>query len=182
MSFIASIVVLSFLILVFLCAVVLFFWSMHDALRGGDDPVTSAEAIAVIAEEIRLRGLESGMLYDLGSCRGTFALALQKELPNLQITGIDDSFFRILLSRVRSIGLDNKPVFLHGDLFSLPLSDADMINVYLPREMLPRVYRHIELSKKSLLVTMYRISFTNTPPIKTISLAKEGEHVRIYNF
>ena len=165
---------------IFLAVILFSLWGIYDALFGGEEFETSFEAVSLIAGEIRRLGKEKGTLYDLGSCYGSFSLQLQKLLPHLRIIAIDNSLFRVLLSRFRACFKSQRPVFVHGNLFTVPMDDADIVNVYLPREMLPEIRRMLSAMEKRVLVTMFRTSFTDIQPLKIISLSKTDETVTLY--
>ena len=91
-----------FFIILLLVCVALCFWYFLDVLFCKEDYVTNKDTTKKIAEFLNSRYPQNGTLYDLGSSRGGFALDLIEKCPQLQITGIDNSLLRILISKSRA--------------------------------------------------------------------------------
>src|ERR1700733_2056705 len=82
-----------------------FFVFLTDSSFGGLDFTTKKGTIDEVIKIVRLKGLESGNFYDLGSCRGGLVISISKVLPKMKVTGIDDSWFRVLLANTKAVFL-----------------------------------------------------------------------------
>lgn len=160
---------LGVIILVFLFLVILSFAVyLFDSTFGGLDFTTSPSVRAVLVNIIKLRNLQKGIFYDLGSAKGEFATKLAKVLPGLKITGVDNNMFRVLFSRLRGIFLKNL-IFKKGNIFQANFSSADITYIYLPQELMPNL--EIKLQKElkpGALVISNSVSFPSWQPIQRI--------------
>lgn len=175
----------------FATTLLIFLWSLGaifallyllDAIFGGEDFGTSEQATQVIAALIVRAGKEAGLLIDLGSCRGTFALRLQELLPSLEIVGIDNSLVRVLTSIVRKPLYRKGPSFSCRNIYDTDFSRADVLNVYLPREMLPALLTKMRQEcRPETLIVMYRIEFEEIPYSHRVCLGSgEKNYVTAY--
>jgi hypothetical protein len=145
-----------------------------DSLLGGLDFTTKNATISKIVEIIKYNRLEKGLFYDLGSCRGAFAIRLSKELPNLQIHGMDDNLFRVVFAKARSIFKKNL-VFKKGNIFQEDLSSADIIYLYLPQDMMADLQDKMQRElKPNALVITNKISFPSWEPIESFNAQDPG--------
>ena len=98
-------------------------------------------------------------IYDLGSAWGRAAIYLARALPACEIFGIDDSRFRVAISRLRGTLVPNVH-FVRQDLFTTNLSHAGIVFVYLPQELMADLENKCqnELPSGSLVITN-RVSF-----------------------
>ncbi len=158
-----------FVVLIFFVTVVLLIYALDSAF-GGEDFTTSQLAVEKIAEILKVRHLENGYFYDLGSCRGKFAVKLAKELPNLNILGVDSSWFRIMFSKAASVFLRNL-IFKKGNIFHEDISSADVVFLYLPKELMPdlQIKLQKELKPHALAITN-RVSFPSWQPLEIYDL------------
>ncbi|TYL86310.1 hypothetical protein [Bradyrhizobium cytisi] len=126
------------------------------------------------------------MLLDLGSCRGTFGISLQKIMPDLSIVCVDNSFIRVATSMFRKPLFAKGPKFLYGDLFKTSISNVDILNVYLPQEMTKTLIDKIRAeSRSTTIVVMYRIELEDLPYKERIYLGRPSEirnRVTVYEF
>ncbi len=155
-------------VLVFLVFGLLFF--LADAFFGKEDFASSHLAVDRVVKIIKERHLEKGQLYDLGSCRGSFAVKIASAFPGMKIIGIDDSWFRTLFSKTRGIFLKNVS-FRKANIFKSDISSADIIYVYLPQELMPDLQTKLKKELKAgNLVIANRVTFPNWQPAETLSL------------
>lgn len=163
---ISLILVYGFVLAVFLGSVV-YLIVVIDSVAGDFDFTTSNLAIRKIASIIQRHKAEKGTLYDLGSCRGSFATAIAKVLPKLHICGIDNNRFRILFSKVRAVFSGNV-IFRKADIFNTDISSADIVYLYLPQELMPDLHAklHKELKSGALVITS-TVSFPSWEPVET---------------
>lgn len=151
---------------------------MLDSVFGKLDFTTSQNATRRVIEILQDRQLTSGKFYDLGSCRGGFAFKLIKALPMMQVTGIDDSYFRIFLSKAGSI-FKKKLNFRHGNIFNADLSSADVIYIYLPQELMPELQIKLQKElKPGALVITHSVSFSFWPPVEEHPLENDTARIK----
>lgn len=150
------IIFLGFLFFVGICFLSAY---LFDSAFGGLDFVSNRAARVVAVNIIKQRNLASGIFYDLGSARGKLAAGLAKDLPELNIIGIDNSRLRTLVAKSRSKFLKNLH-FRKENLFQTNVSAADIVYVYLPQELMPdlEVKLQKELKPGSIVITN-RVSF-----------------------
>jgi trans-aconitate methyltransferase len=167
--------VLTFIFIFFIISgLTIYYIVIADSIFGDLDFSTSQLATAKIVSIIQDHKQERGVLYDLGSCRGIFALRIQKFLPQLKIYGIDNSQFRTFCSRVKSIFLKIHPKFLTADLFKTNVSQADIVYIYLPRELMPRLQNKLRQElKPGALVIINSVSFPDWQPKEIIDLPQD---------
>jgi hypothetical protein len=159
--------IFSILILSFLNLVIISLYSlwMLDHIFGGEDFITSKNAIRKIGEIIAASQNQGGIFYDLGSCRGYFVFGILKICPNLQITGIDNSRLRTWLARLRSNFHAGSPTFKKANIFDTDISKADFIYTYLPRDLVPALTAKLKKDlKPGAMVITYRINFPGWQP------------------
>jgi hypothetical protein len=119
-------------------------WYYIDTFLCKEDYVTSESTVKKVAHLLNNRYPQKSVFYDLGSSRGSFALALSQVCPQLDIVGVDNSWIRILISRARAIWENKKIVFTKKDIFSVDVSEANVLYVYIPRVLLPDLARRLE--------------------------------------
>ncbi len=166
--------------------VLLYFWYFLDVLFCKEDYVTNQDTSKKIAEFLNTHHPQSGVFYDLGSSRGSFALDLIEKCPQLQILGIDSSLLRILISRLRALISNKKVVFIKKDIFKTDISKADLVYVYIPRILLPKLAIKLEkeLPREAMVITN-RINFTDWEPTEVIFKNfknKNEQDIFIYKF
>jgi hypothetical protein len=132
-----------------------------------EDFITSNEAVQRIGSIIIARDYHRGLLYDLGSCRGTFVFGILDVCPDLRVVGIDKSRLRTWCARLLSIFHNNRnhPTFLKADIFETDVSRIDVAFAYLPRPLMPALETKLqrELKPGSLLIT-YRVHLPSWQP------------------
>ena len=161
-------------------------WYAFDGVFGGEDYPTSKNTVKKIAEAIASRHFEEGLLYDLGSSRGGFVLDILNACPGLHAVGIDNSFLRTWIARLRIRMSKKKAVFVKEDIFDANISKADIVYVYLPRPMLPAVEEKLqkELRPGSIVLTS-RVDFPDWRPSSVVPknpANKDEEDVLVYEF
>lgn len=135
-----------------------------DSFFGKYDFPTNKFAIKAAAGIIKAYGKQKGILCDLGSARGNFALKVSSYCPELRIVGTDDNFFRIFVSRLRALFL-NRVRFLKGDLFSAKVAEADIVYIYLEKDLMPSLEKKLSAEMKpGSLVISNASAFPNWQP------------------
>ena len=146
---------------------------LFDAAFGGLDFASSQMAADAVAKIIRDRYLEKENFYDLGSCRGKFAIKLAKILPGLQIIGIDNSPLRVFSSKLKSIFLKNI-TFAYGNIFHTDVSLANIVYLYLPQELMPDLQAKLQKElKRGALVISNSVSFPNWQASSIVNLPND---------
>lgn len=146
---------LVFVVLLTLVLAALHFIILFDIVFGGHDFATSGLGIKKVAEILKHLEKQNGIVYDLGSARGGFAVGLMMTCPNLRVVGVDNSRLRIFFSRLRA-WLFNRPAqFICGDIFSANISSADAVYIYLDKSLMPALQKKLqsELKTNSIVIT-----------------------------
>ena len=161
-------------------------WYFLDALFCKEDYVTNKDTAKKVAEFLNTHGFKNINFYDLGSSRGGFTLDLKEKCPQLQITGIDNSLLRIWISKLRAWISNKKVLFIKEDIFKTNISKADLVYVYIPRILLPKLAIKLEeeLPRGATVITN-RINFTGWEPTEVIlknSENKNEQDIFIYKF
>ncbi len=143
---------------IFVVGVLIF---MTDGALGGLDFTTDLKVVKNIAGIIAARHLETGNFYDLGSCRGGLAIKISKNLPNLQVKGFDNSWYRVLLAKARSLFLKNL-AFKKENIFETDVSSVSIVFLYLPKELMPALETKLQKElKPGAIVIANRTCFPN---------------------
>ncbi len=178
-------IVLIGLLMVLVMTVLYVLWLL-DMFFGDEDFMTSQEAVQKISQIIVAHDYHHGLLYDLGSCRGGFVLALQKICPSVRVIGIDNSRLRTFFARLAAFFQQrkNSPGFLRANIFNMDVSRVDMVFVYLPRPLLPALEIKLqrEMRPGSIAIT-YRVCFPTWKPSEiflTDLAAKERNNIFVY--
>ena len=174
-----------FILTLILILVLLCLWYLLDAVSCEEDYATNENTTKKIGQFINAQHPKNNILYDLGSGRGSFALNISELCPQLRVTGIDNSLLRILISRLRVL-LGNKRVrFVKKDIFATDTSRPDLIYVYIPRILLPKLAEKLarELRPGAAVITS-RIFFPDWQPHETIlkEPGKNEEDIFIYKY
>jgi trans-aconitate methyltransferase len=135
-----------------------------DSAFGGLDFSSNRAVISQVAEIIRAKNLGQGVLYDLGSARGNFALKISDIFPNLKVYGIDDSRFRVNFARVRALLHRRRPQFYRQDIFNTDISAADFVYMFLEQDLVSELEEKLFLEMKpGSTVIINNTHFTNWP-------------------
>lgn len=161
-----AIIILVFLFLL-ICVVAVY---LFDAAFGGIDFVSNSAVALRVAQILKQRHVETGNFYDLGSCRGSFALKIGKMFPKLSVLGLDDSRYRTFFAKIRAKFLKNVK-FSREDIFKSDVSPANVVYLYLPQELMPDLQNKLqkELTPGSLVVS-HSVSFPAWQPVESFIL------------
>lgn len=135
-----------------LICLMLYMAIITDSLLGDYDFSTSKPAVDKVAEIIQER---RGNLYDLGSARGNFLLRLIRKAPNIRYYGLDNSLFRIWISRLKAFLLNKNIIFLHKNIFDADFTKIDTAYIYLERSLMPKLEKKLqpELKTGAMVIT-----------------------------
>ena len=163
------VVILLLMIAAGMVGLMFYFAIMTDSLFGGCDLATNASTITKVAEIIKAK---KGNFYDLGSARGDFLLKLIKKAPSINYYGLDNSWFRIWISRLKALILGRNITFLQKNIFDANLSSADFVYIYLPRELMPGLQTRLQKElKPGAVVLTNRVSFPDWKPKESHNLS-----------
>jgi len=141
---------------------------MANSALGDFDFPTSSAATQKIVSVIQGHKKSTGVLYDLGSSYGNFALLTKKFLPRLEIHGLDNSGIRILWSKFKTVFAKAHPSFLKIDMFAADISTGDIVYIYLPSDLMPALRQKLqkELKPGSMVITN-TVFFNGWSPVET---------------
>jgi hypothetical protein len=109
---------------------------LADRVLGSNGLATSRRAANKVVEILEKRGMKEGIFVDFGSAAGWLSLFVAKRMPGLKVVGIEQDKLRVVISRMRAKvrGIKNAQ-FLSQDVFSSQLNDADVVYVFLPKDI-----------------------------------------------
>lgn len=133
-------------------------------MRGRDLP-TSRQAIKVIVQIIAGKKQGKNNFYELGCGRGGVATAVKKNFPELTVFGLEKNGLQIFFAKLKSFFLGQKITLRKIDLFKADLENADIVYIYLERELMSKIEKKLknELKGGSVIITN-TTSFPNWPP------------------
>lgn len=150
--------------------------------RGSEIPYESTQTKALKELMTRIQLKPGQKIYDLGSGNGKVALFLAKQ-EAITVIGIEKNLILYLTSQFKkafSFKLKGQVILKHQDLFTVDLSDADLVYTYF----VPSVFTKItdkfvaELKTNTLLVA-WRYPFKH-PAFKLIDQFKARHTMYLY--
>jgi len=142
-----------------------------DSLLVGHDLATSRKAIKLICKIIADYGKERGNFYDLGCGRGTLALVIKKNLPQIKVLAVDKNPIRIFLAKLKMFFLWRKINFKQKNILEMDardLQNADVVYTYLWYDLMPILERKLKDSlRDGAIVITNTSSFLNWRPAST---------------
>ena len=153
--------------------------AVSDSLLGDYDFPTSKPAINKVAEIIQPR---RGNFYDLGSARGDFLFKLAKLVPSIDYYGLDNSLFRIYVSRLKAFFLNKKITFLHQNIFDADFTKIDTAYIYLEKSLLPKLESKLqaELKAGAMVITNANGFLSWQPETIYITYPKNPEKQKLF--
>ena len=86
----------------------------------------------------------------------------------MKIIGIDDSVVRIFTAKARSIFKKNVS-FFKQDIFIADVSSADVVYIYLPRELMPALQKKLQTELKTGAIAISnKVFFPSWQPIEKL--------------
>jgi hypothetical protein len=134
---------------------------------------TTNSAIKTIGEYLIKHKLDRGLFYDFGSSQWKFIFGLLKMCENLKIIGIERDGFKSFWANLANKfhRYKHTPLFLKEDFMKTDISQADIIFIYVPRILLPKLRKKLQKEwKKNARVILYRISFDDWKPTEIIQV------------
>ncbi|MDQ3075880.1 MAG: class I SAM-dependent methyltransferase [bacterium] len=145
----------------FICLVlpIFYIFFLNNVFTGGEDFSTSRKVAKKIASILKSNYTENGNILDMGSCRGDFTICIKQHIKDLNVTGIDNSGFRVYFSKLNAFLFRQKVKFILGDFFEHDLRPYNIIYLYVPQEILPKIEAKIlKQCKHGTVVVTYRVS------------------------
>ncbi|MFA6537071.1 MAG: class I SAM-dependent methyltransferase [Patescibacteria group bacterium] len=175
---------LFFLAVIFLISAIIYFIFFFESMFVGHDLSTNKQTQKIIEDILKKHNLTEKKFYDLGCCRGTFALRLQKTFPKMQITGIDSSFLRILMAKLLNGWQKSNINFIKNDIFKINISEADVVYTWLWYSLLPKLENKFQKELKPGTIIICNESYLpELRPIETYKLGNDParfEKVYVY--
>jgi cyclopropane fatty-acyl-phospholipid synthase-like methyltransferase len=127
----------------------------------------------VVDEMIRLANLMPGqMLYDLGSGDGRILVAAAQAAEGVQATGyeIDDGLIAMSRQKAAEAGLQNQVTVLADNLFSVDLSEADVVTLYLSEAMNKRLVPQLLTMKPGARIVSHQYDLPGIKPQAVVNM------------
>lgn len=145
-----------------------FYIHLFDLVFIGHDFATTALATRKVAEIIIANNKSEDVIYDFGSSRGYFIFRLLKKCPKLKAIGIDNSRLRIWESKAGNFLFSRNVNFVQADFFTVDVSKADVVYVYLKPSIMPKAQDKLKKElKPGCLVIVNTQSFPSWPTTET---------------
>jgi SAM-dependent methyltransferase len=162
------------ILIIFLIITLLYFVFMLDILIFAHDLPTSKKAILEVVKIIKKYAPDASNFYDLGCGHGRVVLKIKKEMPNLNVYGIDKNPIRIFFAKIKALILKRKIHFINENVFNINLSQADILYTYLWYDLMPVLEEKVKKElKKGAIVITNTSHFSNLKPIETIKVHPE---------
>jgi len=162
------------ILIIFLIITLLYFVFMLDILIFAHDLPTSKKAILEVVKIIKKYTPDASNFYDLGCGHGRVVLEIKKEMPNLNVYGIDKNPIRIFFAKIKALILKRKIHFINENIFNIDLSQADILYTYLWYDLMPVLEEKVKKElKKGAIVITNTSHFSNLKPIETIRVHPE---------
>ncbi|MBI2515084.1 hypothetical protein HYV91_02800 [Candidatus Wolfebacteria bacterium] len=162
-------------------AAILYFLFFIDTLYGHDLP-TSRRAIREIIKIVRSFKPDAKNFYDLGCGRGTLALAVKSEFPELNVFALDKSGLRLLFARLKNFVLGRGVIFQNKNIFDADLRSADILYTYLWYDWMPPLEEKLRKELKTGAIVITNTShFSKWQPIATyITYPKKPDFEKLF--
>ncbi len=136
-------------------ATVLFLIYVLESLIRGHDLPTSRRATRALVKIIKQHKPDAKNFYDLGCAHGGLSLAIKKNLPDLDVYGVDNSAVRIFFATLKSKIFGGRVNFTKQDIFNVDLRQADIVYTYLWYDRMSPLEKKLqnELQERTIVVT-----------------------------
>lgn len=141
--------------------------------------------MAAVERMIAMADLQPGeTVYDLGCGDGRIVVAAAQR-HNVKAIGVDINPERVAesLANVRAAGLDDRVTIREADVFTLDLSDADVVFLYLTPRLNERLMPQLRQLKPGARIISYEFDMGNAKPVEVVreKFDEYGEQ-RIYKW
>lgn len=133
--------------------------------------------IEVVEKMLELANLNPGeTLYDLGSGDGRIVImAAEKFGVNAVGIELDEILVRNSRKKISEMGLEDKVVVIHANLFDIDISPADVITLYLTTSANTKIKPKLEAElKMGARVVSHDYEIRGWTPVKVMSIYKPG--------
>lgn len=131
----------------------------------------------IVDRMLEFGGLKAGeKMFDLGSGDGRIVImAAQKYRANAVGVELDHDLVQSSSAKIRQLGLKNATI-LEGDMLKQDYSSADLITVYLLPDSNIKMRPILDAQlKKGTRIVAHDFTIGGWTPIKTVSIADDGE-------
>jgi 16S rRNA A1518/A1519 N6-dimethyltransferase RsmA/KsgA/DIM1 with predicted DNA glycosylase/AP lyase activity len=167
-----------FLILILICLVFILIFAgikFYNIVFRGFAPFVSTrfKAILGILKEMDLNGDEH--VYELGAGKAGFLRAVEQKFRNLELTGVEYSWWPYILARIQVILSGSRIKLVRKNIFKVNLKDADVIYCFLSDTMMKKLEKKIkEECRPNTMVISYNFPFPNIESEKVIKEGKDN--------
>jgi outer membrane protein assembly factor BamB len=138
----------------------------------------------IVDQMLNLAGVKpEDVVYDLGSGDGRIVIAAAKKY-GAQSVGyeIDPRLVRLSRESVAANHLENLVRIEHEDIFTLDLSGADVITVFLYPRLMERLLSQFQKLKPGTRIVSHQFELPGVPPQKTLTVesTEDGEPHRLF--
>lgn len=159
-----------FVLILHIIAGALYLMYALDSLLYRHDLPTSRRAAKALVASVKKYSPCAKVFYDLGCAHGDLCFRLKKDLPNVEVQGIDNSVVRIFFANFKAKILGRKVSFRRLDIFAADLSAADVIYSYLWFDLMPPLEKKLQKELKPGVVVITNTSrFPNWRPCEKIA-------------
>jgi hypothetical protein len=161
----------SFLIIsvaIILLVMVLLAEMFYNIVFRGFAPFVSSKSAVVnkVLDSIDL--VQVNKIYELGSGKAGFLKAARAKFPNVELIGVENSFWPYLLSSIQSACQGLKIKFKKKNLFKVDVSEADLIYCYLNQKMMQKLADKFKNEcRVGAVIVSYRFPLPNWQPERT---------------
>ena len=143
------VIVYSIALFFIFCFLAGLFIHLFDVAFVGHDFATTILAANKVSQIIKDYKKDEALVYDLGSSRGGFITDLLIHSPKITVIGVDSSKLRIFTSRFRNFFRNQQVKFLKANIFSVNISRADVVYIYLKPSLMPDLEAKLKQELKS---------------------------------
>jgi len=119
---------------------------------------------------------EDDILYDLGSGDGRILITAVKKFGIKKAVGVEvrEDLVKTSKEEIKKLGLEDKITIIHGDLYKVPIKDADVVTLFLTTSANERLKPKLESElKKGARVVSHDYEIIGWKPVKVVNL---GQH------
>ena len=135
----------------------------------GFAPFVSSKSIVVkkVLDSVDL--VQVNKIYELGSGKAGFLKAAREKFPNVELIGIENSFWPYLLACIQSACQGLKIKFKKKNLFKVDISEADLIYCYLNQKMMNKLAEKFKTEcQTGTTIVSYEFPLLNWQAEKTV--------------
>ena len=163
-------------LILFLLFFEFFLVQAYNMIFRGNAPFLATKSVALKRLLAELKIKKDAKVYELGAGRAGFLRMLKKEYPELELIGVEYSFFPWLIGRLQSAVGKGSIKFIRANILKVDLKDADVIYCYLnvsTMNKLEEKFGH-ELRAGAQVVS-YQFPLPSKEAEKVIDLGEEGK-------